>query len=474
MIEMKNIEKFLPIPITILVLISLSLFVTGGIATILKILLIFIGASLVIFLFCWYVLAPRNIFFTFVEEGKAKIVVKGDSFERILVQWEGYTVDNQGNIVSEDEENKEPWHPFGGLRFFGFPPIYKIYKYNLRWTGIRQDGTPSSHEEELDSVLLKDFVYYTLIEKAEDKDMVPLNVDLIITARVVNPYKSIFVAHDWLEMVMNRIKPLFREYIANNPWEELKSKKQRVGGEPVLARLSPLQRTGPGRAGPTGGGGAGPARISRFPTGAGRPLPFGPGRVVRAVSIRPSVLRRQRYLFHGGWPVERPGRLQQPLEHGQQPGFQQGGCHRRPVAGRSGQLGRLAVRRHRRPQRDDADLFHLLAAAVAWCGAPGGDGESDRRGAGTAGQHSSVGTVPPRVLRADSSRAKPRPGAHTRPAQPGGLRCRRRRRRGGVPLAVGAAASDSQPAGERSRPARQLRPDQRILQSRPHQAFPAR
>ena len=228
---MKNIEKFLPIPITILVLISLSLFVTGGIATILKILLIFIGASLVIFLFCWYVLAPRNIFFTFVEEGKAKIVVKGDSFERILVQWEGYTVDNQGNIVSEDEENKEPWHPFGGLRFFGFPPIYKIYKYNLRWTGIRQDGTPSSHEEELDSVLLKDFVYYTLIEKAEDKDMVPLNVDLIITARVVNPYKSIFVAHDWLEMVMNRIKPLFREYIANNPWEELKSKKQRVGGE---------------------------------------------------------------------------------------------------------------------------------------------------------------------------------------------------------------------------------------------------
>ncbi|HDL74831.1 MAG TPA: hypothetical protein ENH06_00375, partial [bacterium] len=91
---MKNIEKFLPIPITILVLISLSLFVTGGIATMLKILLIFTAVSLAIFLFCWYVLAPRNIFFTFVEEGKAKIVVKGDSFERILVQWEGYTVDN--------------------------------------------------------------------------------------------------------------------------------------------------------------------------------------------------------------------------------------------------------------------------------------------------------------------------------------------------------------------------------------------
>ena len=39
------------------------------------------------FLMIWFWLAPRNHFFTFVQESTAKIVVRGDAFSKALIQW---------------------------------------------------------------------------------------------------------------------------------------------------------------------------------------------------------------------------------------------------------------------------------------------------------------------------------------------------------------------------------------------------
>ncbi len=38
----------------------------------------------------FWVLAPTNRFFTFIKEGTAKIVVRGDQFEKALMRWEGH------------------------------------------------------------------------------------------------------------------------------------------------------------------------------------------------------------------------------------------------------------------------------------------------------------------------------------------------------------------------------------------------
>lgn len=188
------------------------------------------------FLAIWYGLAPRNIFFTFATEGTAKIVVRGGAFERVLIQLKGNTLDDEGNVVSNgtQKNNKtytEPRHPFGGLRLYGFWPIWNIYLYRLRWTSVRQDGTASSHDEVLDFILLKEHIYVVKVEMAEDEDMVPLTVILLLTMRVVNPYKAIFRAQDWLEMITGRMVPLFRQYIAENAFKDLIKRKQEARKE---------------------------------------------------------------------------------------------------------------------------------------------------------------------------------------------------------------------------------------------------
>jgi regulator of protease activity HflC (stomatin/prohibitin superfamily) len=80
-------------------------------------------------------------------------------------------------------------------------------------------------------MLLKDDVYLCVVSKAEDKDLIPLDLRIFLTIRIVNPYKSKFAVQNWLETVINRMEPSIRQYVAQYSFEELIPKKQIVGGE---------------------------------------------------------------------------------------------------------------------------------------------------------------------------------------------------------------------------------------------------
>jgi hypothetical protein len=111
------------------------------------------------FLLVYFILAPNNCFFTFVKEGKAKFVVRGDKFEKCLIQWEGHTFDyskdhpEKWNVIPGKER-----HILGGLRFYGLWPLFDIHIYKFRWTGVTEDGKIQHKEEWLDYILLKDDV----------------------------------------------------------------------------------------------------------------------------------------------------------------------------------------------------------------------------------------------------------------------------------------------------------------------------
>ena len=205
-----------------------------------EIILIFAGAILVaiiVFLIIWFRLAPNNRWFTFVKEGTAKIIVRGDKFEKCLIQWNGRTFDYRNpedlekwNVIKEEAKKKEPWHPFGGLRYYGFYPIKDAYIYNFEWTGVSMNGETQHHPKEtLDYVLLKDNVYYAKVEKAEDKELLPLDVELVLTIRVINPYKALFEVQNWLEMIINKIKPAVRDAVSLKEYELLISDTDAVG-----------------------------------------------------------------------------------------------------------------------------------------------------------------------------------------------------------------------------------------------------
>lgn len=184
----------------------------------------------------YFILAPQNMWFTFIKEGTAKFIVKGDKFDKALIQWKGHTFDKDWNVIPDGKKikgkvYKEPRHPLGGFRYYGLWPIWDIHTYKFRWTGVTEDGRLQHKEEWLDFILLKDDVYWVKVAAAEEKNLLPLDVELFLTIRIINPYKARFRVQNWLETVINRVQPLLRQYIAENTYEELPKKEQKAGEE---------------------------------------------------------------------------------------------------------------------------------------------------------------------------------------------------------------------------------------------------
>ena len=189
---------------------------------------VIICLGLTILLLIWKWLAPTNRWFTFIKEGTAKVIVKGDAFKKVLIQWTDHTIDDEQNVV----EGEEPWHPFGGFRFYGFWPLLNVYTYYFKWSGVTEDGEVVKHPKELiDFILLKDDVYWTKVEKAEDKNLLPLDIELFLTISVINPRKALFSVQNWLETVINQIKPTVRDIITNDEYENWIKNSDGIGKE---------------------------------------------------------------------------------------------------------------------------------------------------------------------------------------------------------------------------------------------------
>ncbi|MBZ9571874.1 hypothetical protein KJA15_00845 [Patescibacteria group bacterium] len=207
--------------------------------------LIVIGLVAGIFSLVYFYLAPNNYFFTFAKEATAKVVVIGDKVEEVLIQWRGHTLDDDWNVIPEGtviagKTYREPRHPLGGLRCYGFWPIKDIYIYDFRWTGVTEDGEVQHHPKEtLDYILIKDDVYWCEVKEAEDSELLPLHIELLLTIGITNPYKALFRIENWLETVINRIKPSVRDYIAQSSYKDLVKEKEAMGGK-LQAKLDAL------------------------------------------------------------------------------------------------------------------------------------------------------------------------------------------------------------------------------------------
>lgn len=184
--------------------------------------------AIAVLLFARFVLAPKNIFFTIVQEATAKVVVRAGQFRRCLLQFEGLTLDPDWNIVPGRET-----HILGGLRLYTLLwPLERIYTYKFRWTGLDVSGKIQYHPPEvIDYVLVKEDVYWGEVLDAEDSDRLPIDIDFLVRIRVVNPHKALFRIQNWLETVLNRIRPLIRAYVASLPYEELLTRRTEAGGD---------------------------------------------------------------------------------------------------------------------------------------------------------------------------------------------------------------------------------------------------
>lgn len=183
--------------------------------------------NLLLVYFWW---ASNNLNFTFNPEGMAKHVMAGKAYCKTLIQLKGHDLaKKKSRGVEIGDVIKVPEKTFlgrimgfvsplslirkhlGGLKFYGIWPFRDILIYNFGWINRAQNGEIEIHPKEtMDVVSLKDDVFVIEAKNAEDKDGLHANILLLLTIRVVNPYKVSFVVQNWLETVMNRIAPAVR------------------------------------------------------------------------------------------------------------------------------------------------------------------------------------------------------------------------------------------------------------------------
>ncbi|HQG98689.1 MAG TPA: hypothetical protein PLO75_08700, partial [Thermotogota bacterium] len=176
----------------------------------------------------WLANSPRLAHlspFTTIRDGEAKVVMRGDSFRRVIARKEGYDVvipQNEGyypnnkiwDIVEKNPEapRKESFLQKNlGLYWVGIPPFQKLYHYNFGWVTYKApegetDPRPVKRNEELFHVFVKDALYWGTLKEAETFDKLPVNVEFLITLRVVNVYDALFEVHRYLDAILDLVR----------------------------------------------------------------------------------------------------------------------------------------------------------------------------------------------------------------------------------------------------------------------------
>ena len=141
------------------------------------------------------------------------------------------------DIRDEEIKSKNIFLPkfLRNIRWVGIPPFYKIYSYRFRWASFEQRcdlmtgvlvTRPVIIEKILRYITLKDDVYNMTVESAETQEVIPLNVEIAITANIINPKKALFQIEKWLEVIINQVGAKIRKFIGTQGYFELIQAKE--------------------------------------------------------------------------------------------------------------------------------------------------------------------------------------------------------------------------------------------------------
>lgn len=147
--------------------------------------------------FVFYLLAQNDIFFTKLETGDIKFIVRGESLVKIIHDVRGKKLDSDGKLV-DGTETKSLINKMFGLWWVGFPPFASVHKF---WV-VPERENPSAEkksdwitkgEPRQESSLRFTFPRPYRLDKVELRDR--LSVDLLIVAKfeVVMPETPVFL-----------------------------------------------------------------------------------------------------------------------------------------------------------------------------------------------------------------------------------------------------------------------------------------
>lgn len=183
-----------------------------------------------LFLFAYFYLAPKNMFFTMGKDGTSIVIDKGGEIDHLLIFWGGYIFKLTRDGKQERKEDDwiivigEEWHLFGGLRWIGIWPLYTVREIEAEWSHYHpQKKELVHHTEKQNSIWLKKDNYGTKITEdkpAEDIDGVAVSATLLFPAQVFNPFVIASRQKYWFSLVEPIIAAVLRQFIARYRWKE--------------------------------------------------------------------------------------------------------------------------------------------------------------------------------------------------------------------------------------------------------------
>ncbi len=147
-------------------------------------------------LLCYYVLAPKNIFFTFGRENRAMFVMSGKKFSgRVILPSKTLSVDKENYEIANLTVNSPKQHSILGMYWIGIYPFYSIYERRQQW--LEWKSTPTGREiqfrdEITPYLIVKPFEYAMFLKGGEDKNGVPIDLFFTVILKPVHATLPIF------------------------------------------------------------------------------------------------------------------------------------------------------------------------------------------------------------------------------------------------------------------------------------------
>ncbi|MFA5755307.1 MAG: SPFH domain-containing protein [Candidatus Paceibacterota bacterium] len=177
--------------------------------------------ALIILFVLYFIWAPNQVFGCFPEEGHAVIIVEGSSFHHAYIRYEGKKLIVNNVVKGEDSKQHIT---FLGMYLLPLWPFRRVYKYRQRWSKLNKEGKKELREEVLWQVLLMKYVYFIEVVKVETKNKVPINLGIAIEAEIINPYKAMFIAKDWVHAMESWIEDKARDFVRTESYEDIIAK----------------------------------------------------------------------------------------------------------------------------------------------------------------------------------------------------------------------------------------------------------
>lgn len=192
-------------------------------------------------------LAAENIVFTTVKEGTAKAIVRGESFERFIMTYQGYHLNDPSKVWYDSSEpkwmvlpNKQPdlyyderssslfgWILLSlGVYYIGLPWSKDVFYYTFEWNEVETDPSTGKQrvrrrKEVTDFIYVVHFTYAVVTDRAETSDRLQTDWMTLLTMQVVNPFKAIFETEDWMQRVTAKVNGYIASFAGKQKYDDL-------------------------------------------------------------------------------------------------------------------------------------------------------------------------------------------------------------------------------------------------------------